>query len=252
MSRAFQEVAESQDEIGWGKFLYGKVSKKICTLQGAHCILAGTSNNGNIGMKQFVQQLVEISPAQWLYHNFTLHHHVKGYLRQRTVNKISQEVELLTNTQQLDVPQESRYLLEIPQQPLLSLLPIHNAYWVLAMKATKTKLRRNEEDLARQGTRSGHREKQPSCNLLDGVQESLHNRLFPQEQGIKRRLAKAQASASARPAHQQQWGRTPLSCQGGKTNHRAVKPNHPSPCKQACQENSTLQENDKGPHKKNR
>ncbi len=40
MSRAFQEVTQSQDEIGWVKFLHGKVSKKICTLQGAHCILA--------------------------------------------------------------------------------------------------------------------------------------------------------------------------------------------------------------------
>jgi hypothetical protein len=115
MSRAFQEVAESQDEIDWGKFLHGKVSKKICTLQGAHCILAGTSTNGNDWIKQFVQRLVEISHAQWLYRNFTLHHHVKGNLRQRTVNEISREVELLTNTQPLDITQENRYLLEISQ-----------------------------------------------------------------------------------------------------------------------------------------
>ena len=142
MSRAFQEVAESQHEIGWGEFLHGKVTKKICTLQGTHCILAGTSTNGNNWMKQFVQQLVETSHTQRLYRNFTLHHHVKGHLCQRTVNKIIWEVVLLTNTRPLDIPQESRCLLEIPQQPLLSLLPIHNAYWVLAMKAAKTKLLR--------------------------------------------------------------------------------------------------------------
>ncbi len=98
MSHAFQEVAESQDEIGWVEFLHGKVSKKICTLQGAHCILASTNTNSSDWMRQFVQQLVEISHAQWLYHNFTLHHHVKRYLRQRTVKEICQEVELLTNT----------------------------------------------------------------------------------------------------------------------------------------------------------
>jgi hypothetical protein len=47
MSPAFREVAESQDEIGWCKFLHGKVSKKIWKLQGAHCTLAGTYINGH-------------------------------------------------------------------------------------------------------------------------------------------------------------------------------------------------------------
>ncbi len=98
MSRTFQEVAESQDEIGWVEFLHGKVSKKIRTLQGAHCILASTNTNSSNWMRHFVQQLVEISHAQWLYRYFTLHHHVKGYLRQRTVKEICREVELLTNT----------------------------------------------------------------------------------------------------------------------------------------------------------
>ena len=66
-------------------------------------------------MKHFIQQLVEISHAQWLYHNFTLYHYAKGYLHQRTVNKISQDIELLAGTRPSDIPQESRYLLEIPQ-----------------------------------------------------------------------------------------------------------------------------------------
>jgi hypothetical protein len=54
MSHAFQEVAESQDEIGWVKFLHGKVSKKIRTLQGAHCILASTNTHSSDWIRQFV------------------------------------------------------------------------------------------------------------------------------------------------------------------------------------------------------
>jgi hypothetical protein len=98
MSIAFQEVAESQDGIGWDEFLHGKVSKKFRTIQTAHCILAGTHITGDDWMKQFIQRLVEISHAQWLYRNFTLHHYVKGYLRQRTENDINCEVEILLNT----------------------------------------------------------------------------------------------------------------------------------------------------------
>jgi hypothetical protein len=154
MSPAFREVAKSQDWIDWCELLHGKVSKKIRKLQDAHCILASTNTNGKDWMKQFIQQQVEISHVQWLYRNFTLHHYAKGYLCQRTANEISREVKLLADTRPLDILQESRYLLELPQRPLHSSLPVHSTYWVLAMKAVKTSLRRKEAHFALQGTRS--------------------------------------------------------------------------------------------------
>jgi hypothetical protein len=108
-------------------------------------------------MKHFIQRLVKIS-TKWLYHNFTLHHYAKGYLHQKTVNEISWDVELLADTRPSDIPRESRYLLEIPQQPLHSSLLVQKAYWVLAMKAAKTSFRRKEADLTSQGCRARQRE----------------------------------------------------------------------------------------------
>jgi hypothetical protein len=46
MSKTLQEEAKSQDLIGWDKFLHCKVSIKICKIQKAHCITAGTRING--------------------------------------------------------------------------------------------------------------------------------------------------------------------------------------------------------------
>ncbi len=80
MSKTLQEAAESQDLIGWGEFLHGKVLIKIRKIQEAHCIIASTRINGAGWMTQFVRQLMEISHAQWMYRNFTLHHCAKGYL----------------------------------------------------------------------------------------------------------------------------------------------------------------------------
>jgi hypothetical protein len=80
MSKTLQEAAESQDLIVWGEFLHGKVLIKIPKIQEAHCIIAGTRINGANWMAQFERQLVEISHAQWMYRNFTLHHYAKGYL----------------------------------------------------------------------------------------------------------------------------------------------------------------------------
>jgi hypothetical protein len=66
MSKTLQEATESQDLIGWGEFLHGKVSLKIRRIQEAHCIMAGTRINGANWMAQFACQLVEISHAQWM------------------------------------------------------------------------------------------------------------------------------------------------------------------------------------------
>jgi hypothetical protein len=121
-------VAESQDLIGWGEFLYGKVLIKIRKIQEAHCIIAGTRINGANWMTQFVCQLVEISHAQWMYRNFTLHHYAKEHLGQQMEQDIRREVDLLADTRPSDLPTKCRYLLELPQRPLTSSSSVRDAY----------------------------------------------------------------------------------------------------------------------------
>jgi hypothetical protein len=177
MSKTLQEVAESQDLIGWGEFFHGKVSIKIRKIQEAHCIIAGTRINGADWMTQFVRQLVEISHSQWMYRNFTFHHHAKGYLQQRTEQDIRRDVNLLADTKTSDLPTECRYLLELPQRPSTSTSSVHDAYWILALRAAKTACSREEREYARSGTRAQGREPRVSKNLLDGVADSLPQHL---------------------------------------------------------------------------
>jgi hypothetical protein len=133
MSTAMRVVAESQDEIGWVEFLHGKVSTKITQIQNAHCVLAGSNMNGSNWMTQFIQHLIHISHSQWLFRNFTLHHHIKGYLRKRDEAAIQQEVVNLLEPSPQSIPRESRYLLEIQYQPTTSPTLEHSSYWVLAL-----------------------------------------------------------------------------------------------------------------------
>jgi hypothetical protein len=144
MSAALRETAESQDRIGWVEFLDGKVSTKFRMIQQAHCIMEGTRISRDDWTTRFTRQLIDISHAQWLYRNFTLHHYTKGYLRQWTVNDIRREVEKLADTQPSDIPKRSRYLLEIFHRPNKLTSDIEDAYWVAAMKAAKKGLLRRE------------------------------------------------------------------------------------------------------------
>ena len=124
-------------------------------------------------MTHFTRQLIDISHAQWLYRNFTLHHYTKGYLRQWTVNDIRREVEKLADTQPSDIPKESRYLLEISHRPNKLTLDIEDAYWVAAMKAAKKGLLRREQATEKQGARARWKAVNTSRNLLEGVSDSL-------------------------------------------------------------------------------
>jgi hypothetical protein len=140
MSAALREAAESQDMIGWIEFLHSRVSTKFWPIKHVHCIIAGIQISRDDWMTQFTRQLLDMSHAQWLYRNFTLHHYAKGYLHQRMERDIEQEVEILADSKPTDIPKESRYLLETSFKPTKSTSAVGDAYWVLAMKATKNYL----------------------------------------------------------------------------------------------------------------
>jgi hypothetical protein len=106
--------------------------------------------SGNDWMTQFTRQLLDISHAQWLYRNFTLHY-TKGYLCQRTESDIKQEVEILMNKKSTDIPKESHYLLDISFKLTTSTSVVDDSSWVLVMKAAKNYLQRQEWAKAEQG-----------------------------------------------------------------------------------------------------
>ncbi len=121
--------------------------------------------------------MIEISHAQWLYRNFTLHHYTKGYLCLWTVNDIRREVEELTDTRPSDIPRESCYLLEISLRPNKLTSDIEDAYWVAAMKAAKKGMRQRERAAEKQGARAQRTTTKTSRNLLEGVNDSLKRQL---------------------------------------------------------------------------
>jgi hypothetical protein len=79
------------------------------------------------------------------------------------------------HTSNLDVPKESRYLLEIAAQPSDISTATHNAYWVLAVKAAC----QLAKWAACQGRRSQQNYHRKTTNFLKGVHLSLQHHLSP-------------------------------------------------------------------------
>ncbi len=116
--------------------------------------------NGSDWMTQFIWHLIHISHLQWLFRNFTLHHHIKGYLRKHDEAAIQQEVVNLLDTSPQSTPRESRYLLEIQYQPTTLPSLELSSYWVIAMRPAKQAVHRRNRAVL-------HREQEPVAKKVD-------------------------------------------------------------------------------------
>jgi hypothetical protein len=136
-------AAVGQDLIGWTEFLHGKVSVEIASIQDIHCRSSPSCRlTGADWMKAFISHLLQISHAQWIFRNYTLHDKQRGYLRLRLRSTVLREIHELLETPPSEVPQESRYLLEIDHSAMYTASYEDQSYWVLAMKAARRAGRR--------------------------------------------------------------------------------------------------------------
>ena len=93
-------------------------------------------------MKDFVSKILHISHLQWIFRNFSLHARSTGYLKEAERRTILKEVAALAETELGDVPDKSRYLLEIDFTALAHSTVERQSYWMMAIKAAKVAGRR--------------------------------------------------------------------------------------------------------------
>ncbi len=80
--------------------------------------------------------------CQWIFRNFTLHDKQWGYLQLKQRKDLLLELDKLIDTPPEDIPEDSRYLLELDYSTLYNATFERQTYWVLAMKAARQAGRR--------------------------------------------------------------------------------------------------------------
>ena len=117
-------------------------------------------------MKGFIGRVLHITHSQWIYRNYTLHEHSRGYLRLKERVEVLEKIEGLMRLGADEVPQESQYLLEVDFDALATSSHEKQSYWVRAVEAARAAGRR----IAREGAgvrrrRSRRRPKKPCLNI---------------------------------------------------------------------------------------
>jgi hypothetical protein len=78
MDSQFRRMARDQDEIGWGRFMEGMVTKGLREIQTTYSVI----NESNVSPEQWtigvVIKLLETTHGQWLYRCIQVHDRVQG------------------------------------------------------------------------------------------------------------------------------------------------------------------------------
>ena len=131
-------------------------------------------------MKDFVSKILHISHLQWIFRNFSLHNRSTGYLKDAEQRTILKEVAALAETELSEVPEKSRYLLEIDFTALAHSTVERQSYWMMAIKAAKVAGRRQRRTKARRESVPS-REAQKRKRRVLSVRRSREVRRIKQE-----------------------------------------------------------------------
>ncbi len=94
--------------------------------------------NGSDWTKQFISKILQITHSQWIYCNISLHDRRQGYLHNKQLEDLLQEITELSDLSPDEVPESCRSLLEVNFTDLTSSHLETQRYWTLAMNAALT------------------------------------------------------------------------------------------------------------------
>ena len=106
----------------------GKISKDILLLQESVLAISPYLLSISDWTKHFITHLLQISLAQWVFRNMSLHGHTVGYLPDVKRQKVLQEIDGFSNLDTVDLTADIRYLPEIDFTMLQNSNLAHQSY----------------------------------------------------------------------------------------------------------------------------
>jgi hypothetical protein len=101
-------------------------------------------------MKKFIDQLILTVHGQWIYQNVSKYHETHGSVRRTERRQLLLEIDRLASLTPEEVPEESKFLLEVDFARLVAGEVTTQHYWVHAVKAAAVVAGRRRTFLARQ------------------------------------------------------------------------------------------------------
>jgi hypothetical protein len=94
--------------------------------------------NGKDWIRQIISRILQLTHSQWIFRNISFHDKTNGFLRNKKADEILQLINEFAEVAPEDVPNNSRFLLEINFSELTKAHLETQTYWTLAVDAAIT------------------------------------------------------------------------------------------------------------------
>ncbi len=147
MPRRFNAMGQSQDRIGWRRFLEGMILKEITGIQQQYYALNGSKMSLEKWSSGLITRLLEIMHGQWVYWNLIVHDPVLGTTATARKEELLQEIERQQELGDEGLLEEDKYLAEVNLEGLETTSGEWQHYWLLAIKTVqKAKILREQQE----------------------------------------------------------------------------------------------------------
>ena len=135
--RIYGDMADSQDLIGWRRFMEGMISRRMVVIQRDFCEIVETKMTAEQWARGLIIKLLEITHGQWLYRNVHVHDKVTGTLATKRKEELKDAILDQLYIGEEGLAEEDKYLLEINLEDLETTSGIKQHYWLLAIRAAR-------------------------------------------------------------------------------------------------------------------
>ncbi len=130
-------MAQSQDSIGWRRFMEDMVCKEIRAIQSSYSSGTGLHWNTVNWGRDLVTHLLEVTHGQWLYRNVQVHDRISGTLATQEKEKLQMEIERQQELGTEGLLEEDCYLADCNLGDLEETSGIYETYWLLSIQAAR-------------------------------------------------------------------------------------------------------------------
>ena len=144
----FGRLSQSQDVIGWRRFMEGMISKEAVEIQQSHYNLWRIKKSAGRWAQDLATKLMEATHGQWLYRNVQVHDAVQGEEATKRKEELRDAITRQLDLGAEDLEEDDQHLMEmvLKMDSLEESSGESQQYWLLAIVAAREacELRRRE------------------------------------------------------------------------------------------------------------
>jgi hypothetical protein len=132
-----QNLARSQDIIGWDLYMMGMLSTQMAAVQSVYLLQHQSARPVSKWLSGLITQLLQVTHCQWIYRCVLIHDRSTGTLVLAHKEELMKEIEYQLELGEEGLAEDDKFLLGCIFDELATTNSKHQEYWILGIQAAR-------------------------------------------------------------------------------------------------------------------